>query len=117
MATTPRPPKRKNLTMSILTQQVTAPPVCDPNSVPETFVNGPISMQSMGAFATLTFTSVRPTDASGSITKGPPQMNVGVHQPIEPEIKAKKGTSIFWVGMDLVAALFWLYAIVKVFVF
>jgi hypothetical protein len=40
-----------------------------------------------------------------------------VLQPAKAEIKTEKGTKIFWVGVDLVAALFWLYAIVKVFVF
>jgi hypothetical protein len=44
-------------------------------------------------------------------------MDVVVLQPTEAKIKAEKGTSIFRVGLDLVASLFWLYAIVKVFVF
>jgi hypothetical protein len=45
------------------------------------------------------------------------QMNVVVLQPTGAEIKPKKGAKIFWVGLDLIAILFWLYAIVKVFVF
>lgn len=46
--------------MSISAQQVTNPPVSDPNMVPETLVNGPINMSVIGSIATLTFTSVRP---------------------------------------------------------
>jgi hypothetical protein len=38
-------------------------------------------------------------------------------QPDEAEIKVGKKTRIFWVGLDLVAVLFWSYANVKVFVF
>jgi hypothetical protein len=45
------------------------------------------------------------------------QMDVVVPPPAEVENKVGKEASIFWVGVDLVAALFWLYAIVKVFVF
>jgi hypothetical protein len=45
------------------------------------------------------------------------QMDVVVLQPAEAEIKVEKRTRIFWAGLDLVAVLFWLYAIVKVFVF
>src|SRR5882672_9689372 len=45
------------------------------------------------------------------------QMDVVVLQPAEAGIKAEKGARIFWVGWDLVATLFWLYAIVKLFVF
>lgn len=44
-------------------------------------------------------------------------MDVVVLQPAEAEIKVEKRTRIFWAGLDLVAVLFWLYAIVKVFVF
>src|SRR5438105_9147932 len=44
-------------------------------------------------------------------------MDVVVHQPTEAEIKAGKGTKIFWDSLDLIAILFWLYAIVKIFVF
>ncbi|MEH2485259.1 hypothetical protein [Bradyrhizobium sp. AZCC 2230] len=46
--------------MSISAQQVVNPTVVDPNSVDETFVNGPINLNIMGSTATLTFTSVRP---------------------------------------------------------
>src|SRR5260221_9648551 len=46
--------------MSISAQQVVNPPVSDPNTVPETFVNGPINMSIIGSTATLTFTSIRP---------------------------------------------------------
>src|SRR5438105_350863 len=45
------------------------------------------------------------------------QMDVVVLQPTEAEIKAGKGTKIFWDSLDLIAILFWLYAIVKIFVF
>jgi hypothetical protein len=44
-------------------------------------------------------------------------MDVVVRQPAAAEIKAGKGEKVFWVGLDLVAILFWLYAIVKLFVF
>jgi hypothetical protein len=44
-------------------------------------------------------------------------MDVVVIQPVEAEVKAKKGNRLFWPGLNLVAALFWLYAIIKVFVF
>ena len=44
-------------------------------------------------------------------------MEVVALQPTDPEINANKGTKIFWVGLDLVAALFWFYAIVKIFLF
>jgi hypothetical protein len=45
------------------------------------------------------------------------QIDVVVLQPAEAEIKVRKQPRIFWVGLDLVAFLFWLYAIIKVFVF
>jgi hypothetical protein len=45
------------------------------------------------------------------------QMDVVVIQPAEAKTKVGKRTGIFWVALDLVAILFWLYAIVKVFVF
>jgi hypothetical protein len=45
------------------------------------------------------------------------QIDVVVLQPAEAEIKVRKQPKIFWVGLDLVAFLFWLYAIIKVFVF
>jgi hypothetical protein len=45
------------------------------------------------------------------------QMDVVVRQPAAAEIKAGKGAKVFWAGLDLVAILFWLYAIVKLFVF
>ena len=44
-------------------------------------------------------------------------MDVVELQPAEAEIKVEKRTWIFWAGLDSVAVLFWLYAIVKVFVF
>jgi hypothetical protein len=44
-------------------------------------------------------------------------MDVVVLQPATAEIKAKKLPRIFWVGLDVVATLFWLYAIAKVFIF
>lgn len=44
------------------------------------------------------------------------QMDVVVRQPAAAEIKAGKGAKVFWPGLDLVAILFWLYAIVKLFV-
>jgi hypothetical protein len=36
------------------------PVIRDPNNVAETLVNGPINVNIMGTFATLTFTNVRP---------------------------------------------------------
>jgi hypothetical protein len=44
-------------------------------------------------------------------------MDVVALQPTETGIKAGKGVKIFWPGLDLVAGLFWVYAIVKLFVF
>lgn len=46
--------------MSAISHQVVTPTVRDPNSVPETLANGPINMNVMGNFVTLTFTQVRP---------------------------------------------------------
>jgi hypothetical protein len=45
------------------------------------------------------------------------QMDVVLLQPPEAEPKVEKGARISWVALDVVAVLFWLYAIVKVFVF
>lgn len=46
--------------MSVLAQQVVNPTVRDPDNVPEKFANGPVNVNLTGAFATLTFTNVRP---------------------------------------------------------
>jgi hypothetical protein len=45
------------------------------------------------------------------------QMDVVVRQPVTAEIKAGKVEKFLWASLDLVAILFWLYAIVKLFVF
>jgi hypothetical protein len=45
------------------------------------------------------------------------QMDVVVVQPTQPWSNAGKATRIRWLVLDLVAILFWSYAIVKVFVF
>jgi len=44
-------------------------------------------------------------------------MDVVVLQPAETKTKIRKDASVFWIGLDMVAVLFWLYAIVKIFVF
>jgi hypothetical protein len=44
-------------------------------------------------------------------------MDVVVLPAAEAETKVGKGAKIYWIGLDLVAVLFWLYAILKVFVF
>jgi hypothetical protein len=45
------------------------------------------------------------------------QTEVVVIQPAEAQTEARKKATIFWIGLDLVAILFWLYAVVKLFVF
>jgi hypothetical protein len=45
--------------MSQIAQQMIAPTFTDPNGVPETYVNGPISLNIMGPCVTITFTVVR----------------------------------------------------------
>ena len=54
--------------MTAIAQQVVTPEVRDPNSVPETLANGPINMNTMGNYVTLTFTQVRPD--VGQLFKG-----------------------------------------------
>jgi len=46
--------------MTAIPQQVVTPAIRDPNSVEETLANGPINMNVMGNFVTLTFTQMRP---------------------------------------------------------
>jgi hypothetical protein len=55
--------------MTAIAQQIVTPVVCDPNSVAETFANGPINIHGMGSVVTLTFTSVRPKDLA-ALLKG-----------------------------------------------
>jgi hypothetical protein len=54
--------------MTAIQQQVVTPIIRDPNSVTETLANGPINMNMMGNFVTLTFTQVRPD--VGQLFKG-----------------------------------------------
>jgi hypothetical protein len=44
-------------------------------------------------------------------------MDVVVHQPAETETKIKTKGKVFWGSLDFTAILFWLYAIIKLFVF
>ncbi|MBS0247395.1 MAG: hypothetical protein JSR61_12305 [Proteobacteria bacterium] len=54
-------------------QQVVTPEVRDPNDVIETLANGPINMNGMGNYVTLTFTQMRPD--IGQLFKGKVDVN------------------------------------------
>jgi hypothetical protein len=54
--------------MTAIMQQAVTPVIRDPNSVSETLANGPINMNLMGNFVTLTFTQMRPD--VGQLFKG-----------------------------------------------
>jgi hypothetical protein len=58
----------RNTLMTALVQQVVTPEIRDPDGVSETLANGPINLNTMGNFATLTFTNVRPD--IGQLFKG-----------------------------------------------
>lgn len=59
--------------MTALMQQAVTPEIRDPNFVSETLANGPINMNVVGNFVTLTFTQVRPD--VGQLFKG--KVNAG----------------------------------------
>lgn len=54
--------------MTAIQQQMVTPTIRDPNSISETLANGPINMNVMGNFVTLTFTQMRPD--VGQLFKG-----------------------------------------------
>jgi hypothetical protein len=85
----------EDITMS-MQQHMIAPVPCDPNNVPETFTNGPISIQGMGHTVTIAFTSIRPSDVGASMkpTTQTPQFSAVVvsrmTMPIEIAAELKK---------------------------